>query len=238
MALRHELVFAITLVAAAMSGSAQAQTPAPAPVPPPGPVYVIAFFEVGAAATKQSAASLREFAAAARKADGNAGVVALQEIGRPARFAIVEAWRDKPAVEAHAAAVAALRQKLQPVFASPFDTRANFGLSVVGPAIGTERGGGNAVYVLTHVDVPPASKDQTIDMLKQLTDASRKESGNLRLDVLQQEGRANHLPLIEAWRDIKAQDAHAMAEHTRAFRAKLVPMQGALYDERLYTALR
>src|SRR5262245_63908148 len=106
MALRHELVFAITLVAAAMSGSAQAQTPAPAPVPPPGPVYVIAFFEVGAAATKQSAAALREFAAAARKADGNAGVVALQEIGRPARLAIVEAWRDKPAVEAQAAAIA------------------------------------------------------------------------------------------------------------------------------------
>jgi hypothetical protein len=29
-----------------------------------------------------------------------------------------------------------------------------------------------------------------------------------------------------------------MAEHTRAFRAKLVPLQGALYDERLYALIR
>jgi quinol monooxygenase YgiN len=92
--------------------------------------------------------------------------------------------------------------------------------------------------VLTHVDVFPAGKDQTIDLLKQLAEASRKEAGNLRFDVLQQEGRANHLPLIEAWRDPPAQHAHAMAEHTRAFRAKLLPLQGALYDERLYMKLQ
>src|SRR3989442_17679 len=107
-----------------------------------------------------------------------------------------------------------------------------------GPAIGAEPGAGNAVYVLTHVDVFPAGKDQTIEMLKQLAEASRKESGNLRLDVLQQEGRLNHLPLVEAWRDAGAQRGHAMAEHARAFRAKLVPLQGALYDERLYTLVR
>jgi hypothetical protein len=29
-----------------------------------------------------------------------------------------------------------------------------------------------------------------------------------------------------------------MAEHTRAYRAKLVTLQGALYDERLYKAIR
>jgi quinol monooxygenase YgiN len=74
--------------------------------------------------------------------------------------------------------------------------------------------------------------------LKHLAEASRSESGNLRFDVLQQEGRANHLPLVEVWRDAGAQRAHAMAEPTRAFRAGLVPLQGALYDERLYTLVR
>ena len=39
-------------------------------------------------------------------------------------------------------------------------------------------------------------------------------AGNLRVDVLQQEGRLNHLPLIEAWRDLPAQNAHAAADHT------------------------
>jgi quinol monooxygenase YgiN len=165
--------------------------------------------------------------------------VALQETARPSRFAMVEVWRDKPALEAHAAAVGGLRDKLQPLFTSPLDIRTNSGLAVAGPAVGAEPGAGNAVvYVLTHVDVFPAGKDQTIELLEQLAEASRKENGNLRFDVLQQEGRANHLPLVEAWHDAAAQRAHAMAEHTRAFRAKLVPLQGALYDERLYTLVR
>jgi quinol monooxygenase YgiN len=242
MGLRLSSVLAVLVAIAAMIGPAAAQIPAPGgttgPVPNTGPVYIITYFEVGAAAAKQTADALRQFAAATRKEDGNTGFLALEEIARPARFATVEVWRDKPALEAHGAAVAALRDKLQPSFASPFDTRGNSGLSVAGPAIGAEPGGGNPVYVLTHVDVPPASKDQTIDMLKQLGEASRKERGNLRFDVLQQEGRANHLPLIETWRDAPAQSAHAMAEHTRAFRAKLVPLQGALYDERLYMKLQ
>ena len=243
MTARHRFALVIGLMTAAMSMSADAQTPATAPAPNTGPVYVITFFETSAAAAPKAIAQLRPFAAATRKQDGNQGFLALQEIARPSRFAILEVWRDKPAVEAHAAALAALRDQLQPLFASPFDTRTNYGpsvigLSVAGPAIGAEPGGGNAVYVLTHVDVFPAGKDQTIDLLKQLADASRKESGNLRFDVLQQEGRANHLPIVEAWRDAKAQNTHAMAEHTRAFRAKLVPLQGALYDERLYTAVR
>lgn len=36
---------------------------------------------------------------------------------------------------------------------------------------------------------------------------------------------------------MKAVNAHAMAMHTRAFREKLMPIKGALYDERFYSAL-
>ena len=219
-------------------GPAPTQTTAPAPAPNAGPVYILTFFEVGAGATNNAIGLLRPFAAATRKEDGNQGFLALQESARPARFATLEIWRDKAAAEAHGASIGALRDKLQPLFASPFDIRSNSGLSVAGPAVGAEPAAGRPVYVLTHVDVFPAGKDQTIEMLKQLADASRREPGNLVFDVLQQDGRANHLPLVEVWRDAKAQSAHAMAEHTRAFRAKLVPLQGALYDERLYTAIR
>ena len=238
MAFVHRLALAVALLVSAAMSSAHAQTPAPGPAPNAGPVYIITYFEVGVAAAAKTAGLLRPFAAATRKEDGNMGFLALEEIARPARFAIVEVWRDKAAAEAHGAAVGALRNTLQPVFASPFDIRSNAGLSVAGPAIGTEPGAGNRIYVLTHVDVFPAGKDQTIELLKQLAGASRKEAGNLRFDVLQQDGRANHLPLVEAWRDAEAQRAHAMAEPTRAFRAKLVPLQGALYDERLYNVVR
>src|SRR5437868_12449553 len=239
MRLQHRLALAITLLFAAMTQPAQAQAPSPAGVPTPapssGPVYIVTYFEVAGPAAGKTLELLRQFAAATRKEAGNAGFLSLEELGRPARFATVEVWRDKAALEAHGAAVAALRDKLQPVFTSPFDIRTNSGLSVAGPAIGAEPAALSPVYVLTHVDVFPAGKDQTIDLLKQLADASRKENGNLRFDVLQQDGRLNHLPLVEVWRDPAAQTAHAAAPHTREFRAKLVPLQGALYDERLYT---
>ena len=246
MALPHRLALAIALMLSAITGSASAQAPAPgaAPTPPPnqvpstGPVYIVTYFEVGTAAAGKTVGLLQQFATATRTEDGNGGFLVLEELARPARFAMVEVWRDKAAVEAHGAAVAALRDKLQPLFASPFDIRSNAGLSVAGPATGDEPRSLKPVYVLTHVDVFPAGKDQTIELLKQLAEASRKEAGNLRLDVLQQDGRANHLPLVEAWRDGDAQRAHAMAEHTRAFRAKLVPLQGALYDERLNALIR
>jgi quinol monooxygenase YgiN len=240
MPLRSRFFLMVALLLAAVAGPAQAQAPVPggAATQPAagGPIYIVTYFEVGAASASTAVGLLRQFAAATRNAGGNSGFVALQESARPGRFAMVEVWHDKPALEAHAAAVGGLRDKLQPLFACPLDIRTNSGLAVAGPAVGSEPA--NAVYVLTHVDVFPAGKDQTIDLLKQLAEASRKEGGNLRFDVLQQEGRANHLPLVEVWRDAAAQRAHAMAEHTRAFRAKLVPLQGALYDERLYTLVR
>jgi quinol monooxygenase YgiN len=240
MRLPYRLISALALMLAAITGAAQAQAPAGAPSPAAssGPIYIVTYFEIDAAAAGKTIALLQQFAAATVTENGNIGFLALEELARPARFATVEVWRDKAALEAHGAAVNALRDKLQPVFASPFDIRANSGLSVAGAAIAAEPRTLNPVYVLTHVDVFPAGKDQTIELLKQLADASRKENGNLRFDVLQQDGRANHLPLIEAWRDGEAQRTHAAAEHTRAFRAKLVPLQGALYDERLYALVR
>ena len=52
------------------------------------------------------------------------------------------------------------------------------------------------------------------------------------------DGHLNHFHLIEAWSDRKALEAHAAADHTKAFRAKLVPFEGALYDERIYEVVR
>jgi len=237
------LTFALLILALAMPVMAQAPTSAPAPTAAPpapaltGPIYVMTFFEVVAPSAGRAASLLHQFAVATRKADGNTGVLALRGIARPERFAIVEVWRDKAALDAHAAATKALGEKLQPIFAAPFDTRRNAALSVAEPRLGSEAGAGHAVYVLTHVDVFPAGKDQTVELLKQLAEDSRKDGGNLRFDVLQQEGRLNHLPLIEAWRDQHARSAHAAAEHTRTYRTKLTPLQGALYDERLYQAL-
>ncbi len=97
---------------------------------------------------------------------------------------------------------------------------------------------GKTVYVLTHVDVFPAGKDEVAAMVKQLAEDSRKDPSAQRFDAVVWEGHANHFHLIEAWRDRAARQAHALADHTRQFRAKLGPFEGALYDERLYEAIK
>ena len=72
---------------------------------------------------------------------------------------------------------------------------------------------------------------------KAQAEAGRKDEGNLRFDVLQWEGHPNHFTLVEVWRDRKAFDASVAAAHTKDFRQKVTPLEGALYDERLYQVL-
>jgi len=90
---------------------------------------------------------------------------------------------------------------------------------------------------VTHADAIPPGKDEAIALLKQLAEASRKEDGNVRFEVWQQNSRQNHCTIVEVWQDQKSLEAHAMAAHTRQFREKFQPFSGSLYDERLYKAL-
>ena len=201
------------------------------------PVYAVTYFEVAPPAAGQAAALARQYADASRKEDGNVGFEMFAEIGRPNRLAILEAWRDKLAYEAHGAAssTAAFRDKLNPLLISGTGARLFSDLSVAPPVA---QPGPDAVFVLTHVDVPPPQKDQAIELQKTLAAAARKDGGNLWFDVLQQNDRPNHFTLVEGWRDRKAFNASIAAAHTKEFRRKLNPLEGALYDERLYQPVR
>jgi quinol monooxygenase YgiN len=75
-------------------------------------------------------------------------------------------------------------------------------------------------------------------LIRQEAGDSRKDRGALRFDALVQDAHPNHFHLVEAWSGGQARAAHALTDHTRQFRAKLVPFEGALYDERLFEALR
>jgi quinol monooxygenase YgiN len=240
MALRHWFIFGAALAVLAGIAPARAQAPAPAPTQPApapsGPAYVVTYFEVAPAASRKTGGLLRQFSAATRKEAGNVEFLALREIARPGRFALVEAWQDKAALDAHGAAMKALADKLSASFASPFDARQFWTLSVAAPAAAADMSG--AVYVLTHIDVGPPGKEQTAALLKQQVDDSRKDGGALRFDAVVQDVRTNHFHLIEAWANRGVREAHALADHTRQFRAKLVPFEGALYDERLYEPVR
>jgi quinol monooxygenase YgiN len=223
--------------AAAASAPASAAAPAPtAAAVPSGPYYIVTYFNVEPKATRKASALLRQFAAATRKEDGNTELTVLHELNRPGHFAIVEAWKDKTAADAHAAAMKALGGKLQPIITAPFSARPFLEVDVGKPA--ADAGLTSAIWVLTHIDVFPSGKDEVAGMVKQLVADSRKDAGNQRFDALVWDGHANHFHLIEAWADRKSLDAHAAADHTRAFRAKLVQFEGGLYDERLYEEVK
>jgi quinol monooxygenase YgiN len=222
-----QLVLAIAILTAALAELARAED---------GAVYIAAYIEVTPNAVDPAAALLGRYRDASRKEDGNLRFDVLHEIARPARFAILEVWKDKAALEGYEKAESTLhfRDKLKPIQAAPPDERVD---KAVDRGAGERKRRIGAVFVLTHIDVLPQYKDDCLSWLRTMSIDIKKDYGNIDYEVLQQENRANHFTVAEEWASRKALDAHAMAAHTRAFRERLSPMAGALYDERFYNEL-
>jgi quinol monooxygenase YgiN len=203
---------------------------------PGGAYYVVTYIEVAPDAQKQAMTLISQFGEASRKDAGNLRFDTLHRIGRPEQFAILEAWSDKAAGEAHAGAAHTkqFRDSLKPLLTAPYDERPHGVLSVAEPKVA---GSGRVVHVITHVDIIPPKKDEGIANTTGLAGPGRKERGNLRFEVLQQSSRPNHMTVVEAWRTSRAQRAHATVDNMKDFREKLLPMSGSLYDERLYRAI-
>ena len=219
------------ILAAMMTTGGRAQAPVA-----DGPRYVIAYLEVMPTAATEGAALAREMRDAMRREAGNLRAEAAQRIGRPNQFVILSAWKDQAALDAHAKAgpTAPLDDKLKRIENAPADARVTFPWSV-GPLPASL--GADAVLVVTHVDVIPPQREMTAALLKQHAEDGRQEPGNLRFEALTQTNRQNHFTVIEGWASRDAAQAHGMNAATRAFREKIAPAIGALYDERLYKAL-
>ena len=199
-------------------------------------IYTVTYVEVRPRSRADAVLLVTRYRETTRTEDGNLRSEVLTRIGQPHQFAMLEAWTDQAAFDAHAASTGAtrLRDGLQAIRIAPLDCRAHVGVSV-GP-LGREAGG-TVVWVATHVDVVPPRKDEGLAALAALAEASRGAPGNLRFEVVQQINRPNHFTVIEIWKDAAALENRATAEATRRFRDALGPMSGALYDERLFTAL-
>lgn len=221
-------VFLSLLIAATVFGRlAQAQADT---------VFLVTYIDAMPDAIAPATSLLKSYQVSSSREDGNIRREVLQELERPNRFAIVEAWRDKAALDAHeqSAATTEFRDKLKAIQAAPYDERINAELYT---AHSKNESLAGALHVVTHVDVVPPGKDDCMAALKAMSVDTAADTGNISYDVLQQANRGNHFTVLEVWANRKALDGHAMAAHTRAFRAKLVPIAGALYDERIYKAL-
>lgn len=203
---------------------------------------IVTYIEAAPAMAEQAAEFVDRYAAAGREAAGNLRFEALQRIDRPNQFAFISVWKDQRAAQTYAASEVTkqFHDKLQPLLSAPVDERPYTGIEGVSAATGmnaSARDNKGAVYVVTHVDIVPPKKDDALAALKEVSGPSRSESGNLRYEILQQNSRPNHFTVVETWRNREAFAVHEVAAHTRKLRDLLLPLQGALYDERLYSAM-
>src|SRR5712692_6949259 len=72
-----------------------------------------------------------------------------------------------------------------------------------------------AVYVVSYIDVAPASSATAAGLLRQLANAGRKDDGNMRFEILERVAPSNQFAIVAIWRDQKAFDAHAAAAHSK-----------------------
>lgn len=225
------LVTALLLVA--MPGQ-QAEAPPKSGASADTRFYAVSYVEAMASSSGKAIALFKQYRDTNAKQDGFVSIEVFEQIGRPGHFALFEVWRDQKAFDARDASIQTqLRDALQTIRVSDYDQRPYKTISV-----DDRRGGRPAasqVIVLAHVDVAP--NPQVAVMLKDLAEASRKEPGNVRFDVVQHTMRANHFTVLEVWRDQKALDTHVATPHTKQYRDTLQPMTGSPLDERVYKHL-
>src|SRR5262249_10360138 len=95
----------------------------------------------------------------------------------------------------------------------------------------------NAVYVVSYVEVAPTTRETAARLLRQLANASRKDEGNTRFDILQRTAPSNQFAIVAIWKDQKAYDAHLAAAHSKEFREKIKPDLISAIDDRVHTGM-
>jgi quinol monooxygenase YgiN len=93
------------------------------------------------------------------------------------------------------------------------------------------------LYIATYVDVQPPLSGQSITLIKQYREATRKEGGNAIVEVIQEIGRANRFVILEVWKDQASFEMHEKATPTADFRSRLQAIHGSPYDQRVHQGL-
>jgi quinol monooxygenase YgiN len=228
------------------------------------PYYVVTYVEVAPSSVDHAVGLIKDLVDASKTDEGNIRFEAAQRLGRENHFAILEAWVDQAARDAHAAAkhTTTFRQDLQPHLYNPYDERLHVALDAVDPATLGETDA-SSVVVVTHVDIIPPEQfpecSRQVDpagpcgnaLVEQLVSAGRTHPGNVRFDALTQANRPNHMTIVEVWGTEQDQAAHTVTDDVKMFRDALSgivpgsgvaddplfvlnPLTGSLYDERMY----
>jgi quinol monooxygenase YgiN len=88
------------------------------------------------------------------------------------------------------------------------------------------------VHVVTFVDITPNNRVAGTDLCKQYVADTQKDTGAVRVELMAQTNRPNHLVIYQVWQNQAAFERHEAAQHTKDFRAKMLPMLGSPFDQR------
>ncbi len=198
-----------------------------------GPTYVMTYVEVTPSATAQAVAILKDYRDGSRKELGANSVDVYQEDGQSHRFVLGEIWQNRGAADAHgkAAATTGLFGKLKTIELGPPDVRIHQAQSATPP----KAPNANDIVIISHIDVAGGTMQGLLGLLGPLGDASRKENGMVRYEILDEvPAHPNHFRFLEEWASMAAFEAHNRAPHTQTYRQTVLPMLGTPYDQRVY----
>ena len=210
------------LIASAMPHALIAQDKAPGNAQSPSTMYVVSYVEAAPASQAQVATMLRQLADASRK-EGPVRFEVLQRTTESNQFVILEIWKDQQALDKHTAAAhtTQFREQVAPLLLAPIDERL-----CIATTVAPLREGRGAVYVVTHVDVPPGAAKRSCRSSGPSPTRAARTPGNVRFDVVHQKAKTNHFTVIGVWSDQKSDDDHQLAAHTKDFRSKITPVAG------------
>jgi quinol monooxygenase YgiN len=105
------------------------------------------------------------------------------------------------------------------------------------PAPSTPQAPAGPRVIVSYVEVAPGAADAAAAVLKAYRDASRKENGHARVEVLQRIGMPGHFVVSEEWHDEASWKAHRSAASATQLREKLGSVRVSPYDERMHTGM-
>jgi autoinducer 2-degrading protein len=93
------------------------------------------------------------------------------------------------------------------------------------------------ITTIVYIKVKPDKIQEFIDACRENHEASVKEAGNLRFDVLQDDADPGRFVLYEAYADKESQAAHKQTSHYAAWRDTVTDMMAEPRKGIPYTAL-
>ncbi len=88
-----------------------------------------------------------------------------------------------------------------------------------------------------HVHVKPEHRGAFVSATLRNHEASVREPGNLRFDVLQSEDDPDRFVLVEVYRDADSAGAHKQTTHYLASRDEVAPMMASPREGKRYRAM-